>query len=197
MIASRAVRPIPRVGPWEPFVLSTQSHTSRSWSRSAERRCPARVRSSRAGQGPVGVAAHSLLVGIHIPNVGLRQDVCAGYICVLSLCTGEAHRRGGVATELPAGRRAGCLRSLGASSDRAASGGTAVGAVPPTPLALAPRAPWPVTGLDGLPNRPEHYEQEPDERDRKENHTPRLAARGPERSGRGSSLAGAEYALGG
>jgi len=48
----------------------------------------------------------------------------------------------------------------------------AVGAVPPTSFALAPRTPWPVTGLDGLPNRPEHYEQEPDERDRKENHAP-------------------------
>ena len=50
-----------------------------------------------------------------------------------------------------------------------------VGAVPPNSLALAPRTPWPVAGLDGLPNRPEHYEEEPDERDRKENHAPRLA----------------------
>jgi hypothetical protein len=54
-----------------------------------------------------------------------------------------------------------------------------VGAVPPTSLALAPRAPRPVTGLDGLPNRPEHYEQEPDKRDGKENHVRRLAARAP------------------
>jgi hypothetical protein len=84
-----------------------------------------------------------------------------------------------VASELPAGRLAGCLRPAGASSsDRAASGGMAVGTVPPTPLALTPRTPRTVTGLDGLPNRPQHYEQEPDERDRKQDHAPRLAARG-------------------
>ena len=36
----------------------------------------------------------------------------------------------------------------------------------PSPwLALAPGTPWPVTGLHCLPNRPEHDEQEPDERD--------------------------------
>jgi hypothetical protein len=53
----------------------------------------------------------------------------------------------------------------------------AVRAVPPTSLALAPRTPRPVTGLDGLPNRPEHYEQEPHERNGEENHRPRVAAR--------------------
>jgi hypothetical protein len=93
-------------------------------------------------------------------------------------------------SRLPAGGLAGCLRGAGLSSDCAASGGMAVGAVPPTALALGPRTPRPVTRLDGLPNRPEHDEQEPDERDWKEDHAPRLAATplsmpspGPERVG--------------
>jgi hypothetical protein len=52
----------------------------------------------------------------------------------------------------------------------------AVWAVPPTSLALAPRTPRAVAGLDGLSNGPEHCEQEPEERDRKQNHVPRLLA---------------------
>jgi hypothetical protein len=70
-----------------------------------------------------------------------------------------------------------------------------VGAVPRAPLALAPWTPRPVTGLDGLPNCPEHYEDEPDERDRKKNHAARLPARPfggrhlpPKRAARSSPL---------
>jgi hypothetical protein len=56
-----------------------------------------------------------------------------------------------------------------------------VGAVPPAPLALAPGTPRAVTRLDGLPDSPEHDEQEPEERDRKQDHAPKVAARGHHR----------------
>jgi hypothetical protein len=47
-----------------------------------------------------------------------------------------------------------------------------VWAVQPTSLALAPRTQRTGAGLDGLSNGPEHSEQEPEERDRKQNHVP-------------------------
>jgi hypothetical protein len=54
-----------------------------------------------------------------------------------------------------------------------------VGAVPATSRALAPWTPRAVTRLDGLPNRPQHYEHEPDEGDREEKHASQGTARDP------------------
>ena len=66
-------------------------------------------------------------------------------------------------------------RPCAVSSDRSTPRAMAVRAVRPTRRALAPWAPGPVTGFHGLPHRPQHDKQEPNERNREENHVRSVA----------------------
>ena len=74
---------------------------------------------------------------------------------------------------LLAGDLAGGLRPADPTRANPAARGVAVWAVASNPL--APRTPRAVTGLNRLPNRPQDHERQPDERDREENHSRRVA----------------------